>query len=357
VEKKRGLLLLNLGTPDSPTKKDVKTYLEEFLRDPRVIDIPAIAREALLRTVILPRRPKESAEAYKQVWSAEGSPLLAYGQSLVAEVQKLLDTTRSDQKRDHARNMSPVIVKIAMRYGNPSIQSVLEKFEQQGIDEIVVFPMYPQYASASTGTGLERVMSTLAKRWNVPSIQIIPPYYDHDAYITSYAQLIQEKLSDTTDKLVLSYHGLPERHCKKSDPSGHHCFRDDSCCDELRRANRFCYRAQCMETSKYLIAKLNIDSKRVITCFQSRLGRTPWIKPYTDETLIQLAKQGYTDVCIATPAFVTDCLETLEEIAIRGKEDFEAAGGKHLRVVPCLNDTTVWAQAIIDICRTHSQWV
>ena len=356
MEKRRGLMLLNLGTPDSPTKKDVKTYLEEFLRDPRVIDIPKIAREALLRAVILPRRPKESAEAYEQVWSEKGSPLLAYGKSLVTVVQELVDN-ETQNSSDKQGAQSKVIVDIAMRYGNPSIPDVLQKFEERGVDELVVFPMYPQYASASTGTGVERVMSTLGKQWNIPSIQIIPSYFDHPAYIESYARLITSTLTDTTDKLILSYHGVPERHCKKSDLSGNHCFQTDTCCDQITRANRYCYRAQCIETTKQLIAKLDIDPDRVVTTFQSRLGRTPWIQPYTDEKLTELANKGFTDICIATPAFVTDCLETLEEIAIRGKEDFETAGGKHLRVVPCLNDSEHWAKAIIDICRTHSKWI
>ncbi len=342
--KQRGVFLINLGTPDAPEEAEVRRYLDEFLSDPRVIDKPSstFGRWLLLNLFILPKRPKESAEAYRQIWEEKGSPLLTLSQDLVEKVQQRLGPD--------------VPVKLGMRYQNPSIENVLKEFEEEGVDELVIFPLYPQYASASTGSTLQMVYELTAKQWNVPSIQVIPPFYDHPSFLDAFGEVAQPVIDDLKpDKVVMSFHGLPERHMTKSDASGgNHCLQSDNCCDRIVKANRNCYRAQCFATARGIAERLKLTPDDYIITFQSRLGKDPWVKPYTDEVIVELAKAGIEKIAILSPAFVADCLETLEELAMRAKEDFIEHGGKDLRLVPSLNATDRWADAVVDLIREHT---
>jgi ferrochelatase len=309
-----GLLLVNLGTPDSPKTPDVRRYLREFLSDPRVIDIGAFRRWLLLNLIILPFRPARSAEAYEKIWTGRGSPLLFHTRDLAAKVQ--------------ARCGDGVVVEVAMRYGHPSIPEALGRFRAEGVDRIVVFPLYPQYSSAATGSSIERVASVASKPWNTPFLQIVPPFYDHRAFIDACLAVARPVFQEEPwERVLFSFHGLPERHCRKSDESGAHCLASATCCDRIVEANRNCYRAQCFSTAAAIAAGLGIPEERRIVCFQSRLGRTPWIRPYTDEVVVDLAKGGVKRALILSSAFVADCLETIEELGIRAAASFKAAGG------------------------------
>lgn len=333
-----GLLLINLGTPDAPHPPEVRRYLREFLSDPRVLDINPVLRKILLECVILPTRPKESSEAYETIWTDRGSPLLFHGVDLAKKVSE--------------RVGAHVSVELAMRYQNPSIASKLDRMIESGIDRIVAFPLFPQYSSAAWGSAVEKLFVEANKRWDVPSIQVVPPYYDHPGFIDAFRRVAEPILADLNpDRVVLSYHGVPERHVKKSDATGgvdgKHCLVKPDCCASIVDANRNCYRAQCFATSRALAEALDLGAYDVT--FQSRLGKTPWIKPYTDEHLVQLAEEGVKRVAVLCPAFTADCLETIEEIGIRAVEDFKAAGGEDLRLVPSLNSEDRWADAICEI--------
>jgi len=330
-----GVLLVNLGTPDDTSVSSVRRYLREFLSDPRVLDINPVGRSALLNFVILPFRPKASAHAYRKVWTDRGSPLLFHGRDLEAKVQAALGPG--------------VPVALAMRYQSPGIAPALESLRARGADRVVVFPLFPQYSSAATGSALEKVFLEAGRLWNVPSLVVVPPFYDHEAFIGAFAAVAAPVLERArADRVLMSFHGLPERHCVKSDLSGGaHCLRSAGCCDRIVEANRWCYRAQCMATARALTARLGLDPATVETCFQSRLGRDPWIRPYTDEVVLRLAKEGVKRVAVLSPAFVADCLETLEELAMRAREDFQAAGGEELTLVPSLNAHDAWVAAVV----------
>ncbi|MCA9563882.1 MAG: ferrochelatase [Myxococcales bacterium] len=335
---KKGLLLINLGTPDSTSVPDVRKYLREFLSDPRVLDMNPAGRWALLNFVILRTRPAQSAHAYKTIWFEQGSPLLVYGLAL------------RDSLRE--RYGTDVQVELAMRYQNPSIASALKAFREQGVDDIAVFPLFPQYSSAATGSAVEKTMLEAAHEWNTPSLQFVPAFYDHPAFIRAFAEVGRPVLSDFgQDYVLMSFHGLPERHCIKSDESQGqtHCLKSTACCDQIVRANRNCYRAQCYATARALAEELELGPDDYGVSFQSRLGRDPWIKPYTDELLLELAAAGKKRIAVYCPAFIADCLETLEEIGIRAKEDFVAAGGEDLILVPSLNDHPAWVDAVAEI--------
>ncbi len=337
-----GLLLINLGTPDEPKTGAVRRYLREFLSDPRVIDINPVGRFLLLNLIILPFRPAKSAEAYQQVWSERGSPLLHHGVDLAERVAEHMGT---DWK-----------VELAMRYGNPSIAAALGRFRDAGIDRIVVMPLFPQYASSSSGSAIEAVFREAGKLWNVPSISVVEPFYNDDGFIDAFAALGRSTIdSMKADHVLFSFHGLPERQVKKSDDTGRHCLASDSCCDQIVTANRNCYRAQCFVTARRLAQQLKLDPEDYTICFQSRLGRTPWIRPYTDEVLDELAKAGKKRLAVYCPAFVADCLETLEEIGLRAKEQFLAAGGEALELVPSLNSSSKWVDAVVGLVAQHAQ--
>jgi ferrochelatase len=339
-----GLLLVNLGTPDSTDPGDVRRYLREFLSDPRVLDIPAWRRFVVLEAFILPFRPKASAEAYAKIWTDRGSPLLFHSEDLAAKVR--------------ARLAGRAVVEMAMRYGRPSIETALDRLRAQGVDRIVVFPLYPQYSSAATGSSIERVFEIAAARWNTPYLQVVPPFYDHPAFLDACARVAAPVLAaGPADAVLFSFHGLPERQVKKSDESGRHCLLSADCCDRIGDANRNCYRAQCFATARGLADRLGVPTEKRIVCFQSRLGRTPWIKPYTDVLLSELPARGVKRAVILSPAFVADCLETLEELGIRAVETFRAAGGEELRVAPAVNAEDGWADGVVKLAREASAWV
>jgi ferrochelatase len=339
-----GLLLINLGTPESPDPQDVRAYLREFLSDPRVIDIPAVPRWLLLNLFILPFRPRRSGEAYEKIWTERGSPLLFHTKDLVDKVQK--------------RCGEGVVVDCAMRYGNPSIPDVLARFRKRAVDHLVVFPLYPQYSSAATGSSIEKVAAEASRSWTTPFIQVVPPFYDHPAFIDACAGVARPILNEAPwDKVLFSFHGLPERHCVKSDDTGAHCLKSAGCCDRIVEANRNCYRAQCFATARALASGLGIPEDRRIVCFQSRLGRTPWIRPYTDEVVVDLAKNGVKRAMIVSSAFVADCLETIEELGIRAADSFTANGGETLRLVPSLNADDAWADGVVALARETSAWL
>lgn len=341
---KTGLLFLNLGTPDKPETREVRRYLRQFLNDPRVIDIPALGRWLLLNLIILPFRPKQSAHAYQTIWTKDGSPLLLFTQALADEVAAILS-------KNHT-----VSVRIGMRYQNPSIGVAMEAFRKEGVEKLIVFPLYPQYASSSTGSCLQEVYDIAGKLWNVPNLVVVPPYYDHPGFVESLATVAKETLPslDQFDKFLFSYHGLPERQIRKSDldPNGW-CLAKAGCCDAMNDANRYCYRAQSYATSHALAKSLGIAENRYEVAFQSRLGRTPWIQPYTDERLKALPKEGVRKLAVMVPSFASDCLETLEEIGIRGEETFKEAGGEELTLVPCVNAHPFWATSVAQMLEPY----
>lgn len=337
---KSGVLLVNLGTPDAPETTPVRRYLAEFLSDPRVLDIHPWARWLLLHLVILRTRPAQSAAAYRKVWMAEGSPLLVHSRALERGVRDLLAP-------------QGVPAELAMRYGSPSIAAGLDRLSQAGCDRLVVLPLYPQYASSSTGSTLERVYRELAGRWNTPYVSVVPPFYDDAGFLAAFADVGRECLPGFgADHLLFSFHGLPERHIRKSeDPPEHDCVRE-RCTTVVGFKNRNCYRAQCYFTARALASALEWPQDRYSVAFQSRLGRDPWIQPFTDLVLPELARKGVRRVAVYCPAFVADCLETLEEIGIRAKEDFLAHGGEDLMLIPSLNARPSWIAAVARLAQT-----
>lgn len=341
VRARWGLLLVNLGTPDSYQTGDVRRYLREFLSDPRVLDMNPVGRAALLNLIILPTRPKESGHAYKQVWTERGSPLLVYGHDLVDKVQ--------------SRMGDGVSVVLAMRYQNPSVAAALEHFMREGVDRVLVLPLFPQYSSAANGSAIEKVMVEAARGWNIPSLAFVEEFYDHPAFLDAFAAVARPVLeSEAPDRVVMSFHGVPERHVQKSDTSADAswCLAKDGCCDRITQSNRFCYRAQCFATARGLAERLGLDDYDV--AFQSRLGRDPWIKPYTDELINRLGDEGHKKVAVLCPAFVADCLETIEEIGMRADEDFRAHGGEKVVLVPSLNAEDVWADAVAQLAHEYA---
>ncbi len=336
-----GLLLVNLGTPDAPQTADVRRYLREFLSDPRVIDINPVGRAMLLNLIILPTRPKKSAHAYQSIWDAKrGSPLLYHSQDLAAGVAATLGAQWK--------------VVLAMRYGNPSIAAGLTELRNAGVDRIVVLPLFPQYAASSTGSAVERVWALAGERWNTPWLDVVPPFYDDAGFLDSFAEIGRSHVSEfKADHVLFSFHGLPERHMLKSDDDGKHCLQATTCCDQITNKNRNCYRAQSYYTARELAERMALATGGWEVSFQSRLGRTPWIKPYTDEALDAIAKRGVKRLAVMCPAFVADCLETIEEIGMRAKEQFVAAGGEDLRLVPSLNSSPRWVDAVAAMARRH----
>jgi ferrochelatase len=330
---RRGVLLVNLGSPDAPTSKAVRRYLREFLGDPRVIDIPAPARWLLLNALILPFRPRRSAAAYAKIWTPEGSPLVANGRAL-------RDALRKELGDDWA-------VELAMRYGVPSIDAAFDRLQAADVERIVVVPLFPQYASASTGSALDAVYSAAAERHNVAPLAVLPSFYAEPAFLRAVAATARELPEEKwPDHLLISFHGLPERQVRKSDPSGAHCLASESCCDAIVAANRFCYRAHCTATARALARALGLGPEHWTLSFQSRLGRTPWIQPYTDEVLPELRDKGVRRLAVVCPSFVADCLETLEEIGIRAREQWLALGGEELVLIPCVNAHPLWVDAL-----------
>jgi ferrochelatase len=310
-------LLVNLGTPDAPTTPAVRRYLAEFLSDPRVVDIPALWRALLLHLIILRFRPAKSAAAYRAIWDAQrGSPLLAYGKELAAAVQARLGDTWK--------------VELAMRYRKPSIEAGLAALGD--CDRIVVLPLFPQSASSSTGTAIARVWEVAARAWRVPPIDVVPEFFRDDGFVAAWEAVARPALTAArADHVLMSFHGLPVRHIEKGDP----------------------YKEQCEETARRLAERLGLRDGQWSVAFQSRLGRTPWIEPATDRVIDELAKKGVKRVAVLCPAFVADCLETLEEIGIRGRDAFREHGGEELVLVPSLNASERWVEAVAEMARRH----
>ncbi|MDH3211045.1 MAG: ferrochelatase [Myxococcales bacterium] len=338
-ELRTGALLVNLGTPDSPRVRDVRRYLREFLSDPYVIDLPAVPRWLLLNLVILPLRPRSSARAYGKVWLPEGSPLRVHGQALQEAVAAELG--------------EGYVVELAMRYGRPSIPSALERLAAADVARIVALPLFPQYSTAATGSVVAKVFDTVERISSIPPVETLGPFYDDPGFIAAFAAVARLRLDAfRPDFVLMSFHGLPERHLRKADVHGPHCLASERCCDAVAEVNRNCYRAQCFATARTLASALDLATEAYGVAFQSRLGRTPWIRPYTDEVLPELARKGVRRLAIVCPAFVADCLETLEEIGIRGREQWHALGGEDLTLVPSLNADPAWVRATADLIRS-----
>ncbi|MFD1551651.1 ferrochelatase [Putridiphycobacter roseus] len=328
----KAVLMVNLGSPDSTKTKDVKKYLAEFLMDERVIDIPYVSRFLLVKGIILNTRPKKSAAAYQKIWWKEGSPLVVI----------------SHQLRDKVSTYTKTPVYLAMRYGNPSIHSVLKKMNTDGVTEILLMPMYPHYAMASTET-VEVLVDELQKK-HFPHFKIekFKPFYNNPAYIQLLADKVKSTLnSELQDtKIVFSYHGLPERQIYKTDPTKSHCKIDGSCCTTPSIAHKTCYRHQCFETTRLVAENLQLKTENYTISFQSRLGRTPWLLPATDQLIEELGNEKIEKLAVISPAFVSDCLETLEEINMEARQEFTAAGGGKFTYIPCLNVQPAWAELI-----------
>ncbi len=327
---KSAVLLVNLGSPDSPSVPDVRRYLREFLMDGRVLDTPWPIRFCVVNFAILPKRPIESAHAYSTVWLKEGSPLVVTSKHVQALLQDRLK----------------VPVALAMRYQNPSILSAVQELARQGIDDLHVIPLFPHYAMSSFETAVERVKEVVQQVSPGMKLRFEPAFYNDPGYIDALVASARPALDTGYDHLLFSFHGLPERHLRKSDTTGCHCLKVPNCCEVASPAHATCYRAQCYQTVKLFVEKAGVPAGKYSVAFQSRLGRDPWLKPYTDVELEQFPKKGIKKLFVMCPAFVSDCLETIEEIGGRGKETFLQAGGKEFELIPCLNEHPRWVDAL-----------
>ena len=329
----KGILLVNLGTPDAPTRGAVYRYLKQFLLDPRVIDINPVARHLLVRGIIAPFRSGKSAKAYQQLWTPEGSPIKVYGRILQEGVQRELGEGYK--------------VALGMRYQNPSIESALQELLAANVESILVFPLFPQYASATTGSVHEEVMRLLAREQAIPNVRMINSYPTLPEMIEVFAENGAKHGPDTYDHVLFSFHGLPQRQLRKADRCGH-CLRAADCCQQLDARNQFCYSAQCHATAFAIAERLGLARERYTICFQSRLGNDPWIQPYTSEVLKERAKRGDKRLLVFSPAFVADCLETVVEIGDEYQEEWHHLGGEHVQLVESLNDHPRWIRAVAE---------
>ena len=334
--KKTGVLLVNLGTPDSPKTKDVRRYLTEFLNDPRVIDINPIGRALLVNGIIVPFRAPKSAKIYKELWDMwDGeSPLLTFGEKLKTEIQKAFE----------GKNIT---VELAMRYQNPSLNSVLSRMEKVGYDQIIILPLFPHYASASTGSAVEKTLQLIKKWWVIPDLKIVSSFFDHPGYIDAFVAKAKEHEIGQFDHVVFSYHGLPERQITKVHPELN--CSDCDCDIKFNKNERLCYRNECYETSRLIATKLNLSAADYTVAFQSRLGKTPWLRPYSDHVIKELGTKGSKKLLVFSPAFIADCLETSVEIGIEYQEIFEENGGDQVQLVASLNDHPIWIKTVEDL--------
>ena len=327
----KGLLLINLGSPDSTSISDVKKYLDEFLMDKRVIGKSYIFRWILVKLIILNFRPKKSARAYKKIWWKEGSPLIVLSRRLFKKVSDLMQ----------------IPVALAMRYGSISIYNGLKELNDKGVDEFIILPLYPHYAMSSYETVVEKVKEEVKINFPENKIKVIEPFYDDPKYIELLSLKIKNTIKDIEyDHILFSYHGIPVSHLKISDPTNTHCYKAKNCCSVDSKAHKTCYKHQVTITTELVAKYLGLKREKYSISFQSRLANEPWLKPYTDSELERLAKEGKKNMVVVTPAFVTDCLETLEEIVMEAKEEFLEAGGENYYYVPCLNDDDNWAKLI-----------
>lgn len=332
MDKKTGVLVVNLGTPDSPAVSDVRAYLSQFLNDPRVIDIPWIWRKILVNLVIVPFRAPKSARIYRKLWTANGSPLLYYSE----RVRKLLQAELGDRYEVH----------LAMRYRKPSIPKVLEEMRGKNFDEIIVLPMFPQYASASTGSALDDVMRLVKRWWVIPQIKFISQYYDHPTFINAIVGRGRSYDPAAYDHTLFSYHGLPERQVEKVHMGG--SCSDYNCENEITSENRYCYKATCYATTRLIAEKLGLKKENYTVCFQSRLNKK-WLKPFSDEVVMECARKGMKKILVFSPAFTADCLETIIEIGEEYQEIFVSNGGEKVQLVESLNDNPLWIQCLKEL--------
>jgi ferrochelatase len=332
---KKGILLMNLGSPDSTAVPDVRKYLREFLMDGRVLDAPFPIRWFVVNCLILPKRPKESAHAYSTIWTKEGSPLIVISKAVRSLLAERVD----------------VPVELCMRYQSPSPETALAGLLRQGVTDVHLIPLFPHYAMSSFETAVVRVRELVERSF--PGIRLTSEeaYYNQPDYIDALAASAEEYLRQDYDHLLFSYHGIPERHLRKSDPTGSHCLAAKDCCSGEHPSHKFCYRAQCFKTTDLFVRKAGIPAGKWSVSFQSRLGRDPWLKPYTDFELERFAREGKKKLLVMCPAFVSDCLETIEEIGVRGKESFEGAGGEMLTLIPCMNEHPRWIDALAGMVR------
>lgn len=338
---KTGVILVNVGTPDSTSTGDVRKYLREFLMDKRVIDIPFISRWFLINFIVAPFRAPKSAKEYRKLWTERGSPLLFHAEDLR---DKLLNQLGKEQYQ----------IEIAMRYQSPSIQTALENLKKANVKKIIVLPLFPQYASASTGTVADKVME-IVKEWQVvPSISFINDFVDHPLFLEAWAEIGKEMMEKADyDTYLFSYHGLPERQILKASSDGY-CQLSDKCCSVRTKKNQYCYRAQCFYTTRLIANRLNLPEDKVKTSFQSRLLKDPWIKPYTDDVINELAAEGRKRILAFSPAFVADCLETTIEVGEEYQEQFLALGGERWDLVPSLNSNDTWVECVKDLVLKNS---
>ncbi len=330
---KKGILLVNLGSPDSTKTKDVRRYLDEFLMDERVIDIPYWKRYLLIKGIILNTRPKKSAKAYKKIWWDEGSPLVVISERFTKKIAAKLDAP----------------VALGMRYGSMSIKNGIQELYDQGVEEILLIPLYPHYAMSSYETVVEKAKEVNRNDFPNMKINTLPVFYNNTAYIKAMSANIKNHLDGFEhDHILFSYHGIPERHIYKSDTTKSHCKLDGSCCETPSNAHKTCYRHQCFETTKLIVEQLGLKEGTYSNSFQSRLLKDPWLKPYTDFELEKFPKEGKKKLAVVTPAFVADCLETLEEIAMEGKDEFLKAGGESYKHIPCMNDNDDWVDVMVN---------
>lgn len=336
MTKQTGILLVNLGTPDSPSNSDVYKYLIEFLTDERVIDFGWLKRNLLVRGIIVPARYKNSAKTYREIWDKDrGSPLLYHLQDLAEKVQQILGEN--------------FIVDFAMRYQNPSLENALNNFKNKQVDRIVILPLFPQYSSACNGSVLQKVQE-ISSRWTtIPDLKLIHHFYDDEAFIDAFANRGKEHNFDDFDHILFSYHGLPARQIIKADLTKKHCLQSKDCCAQITSINQHCYKAQCYATTNAIAKKLDLPKEKYTTTFQSRLGKEIWLEPYTVEVIPQLAKEGKKKLLIFSPAFVADCLETLYEIQVEYLELFREFGGEQITLVKSLNAGDDWAKAVSKI--------
>jgi ferrochelatase len=325
-----GVLLIQLGTPDSPSVSDVRKYLSEFLNDPRVIDIPYLFRKFLVNVIIVPFRAPKSSKLYKQLWTDKGSPLLFYSKSLKEKLQSALGSNFE--------------VELAMRYQSPSMDAVLDKMEKKGYKRIIILPLFPQYASASSGSAIEKALKIIKQWWVIPELKIISQFYNNKDYINSVVEQGQKYNPADYDYVLFSYHGLPVRQVDKVYTDGKPCA-DHNCENEINQSNQFCYKAACYATTRLLAEKLNIPQERYTVCFQSRLNKK-WLEPFSDKVIIEHAKKGTKKLLVFSPAFVADCLETIVEIGQDYSILFKENGGNHLQLVESLNDNPYWVNAL-----------
>ena len=324
------VLLINLGTPDSPSVKDVRKYLFEFLNDPRVIDINPIGRFFLVNFIIVPFRAPKSAKIYKELWTDNGSPIIIYGKSVKEKLQKELGNDFE--------------VELAMRYQNPGLDEVCARMEKRGYEKIIILPLFPQYASASTGSAIEKAMKLISKRWVIPEIKIISQFYDDENYLNCVIEQSKKFNLNDYDHVLFSYHGLPVRQVDKVYSDGKPCS-DHKCEEEINEDNKYCYKAACYATTRLLTEKLNLPKERYTVCFQSRLDKD-WLEPFSDKVIIERAKKGAKKLLVFSPAFVADCLETTVEIGIEYQKLFKDNSGEKVQLVESLNDHPKWIDAL-----------